>query len=123
MSVPSFMDGMTEKLLRRVLVFYAYPGSWSKPFGKSKRTPRAVRDSGRLAKAALKAQNVGAILCVTCDILDVALTELGRKCNIPDPRVTEIARGVNPTDEEFRDLVKELDKMYEDKFPKYLNFL
>lgn len=111
------MDDITERLLRRILLFYAYPGNWAKPIGKINRSPRAVVDSGRIARTALKANSTGTMLCVTCDILDVAITELGRKCNIPDPRMTEIARGASPTSEESSNLLKELDKYFDTKFP------
>jgi len=116
------MDDLTEKLLRRVLLFYAYPGSWAKPPGKYNRPPKAVVDSGRLARAALKASSVGAILCTTCDILGLALTELGRKCAILDPRMAEIARGETPTEEEADNLINKLDEIFEAKYPKHQDF-
>jgi hypothetical protein len=112
------MGEMTERLLRRVLSFYSYPGNWAKPFGKFNRPPRAVLDAGKLARAALKAKSVGAILCTTCDVIDMPLTKLGRQCGILDPRMAEIARGKDPSEEEFTKLVEELDKAYKAKFPR-----
>lgn len=109
------MDGM-EDLLRKVLIFYAYPGNWAKPFGKISRHPRAVVDSGRLAKAAIKAQTFGAMLCVVCDVLNIALTELGRKTGISDPRIGAIATGTEPTPEESDKLCKELDVLIKSRF-------
>jgi hypothetical protein len=116
------MDDMTKKLLRRVLIFYAYPGNWARPVGKINRPPKAVLDAGKLARTALRAKSVGAILCTTCDILDMALTELSRKCDIADPRMAEIARGKDPTNEECDKLITELDKIFETRFPKHSSF-
>jgi hypothetical protein len=116
------MDDMIEKLLRRVLLFYAYPGNWAKPFGRYGRSPKATLDSGRLARAALKADSIGAILCTTCDVLNIAMTELSRKCGISDPRMAEIARGKDPTEEEGEKLITELDKIFNNKYPKHQKF-
>jgi hypothetical protein len=95
----------SEYLLRLVLEWYSRPSNHfasrvqGGPYSGSARTAAAA-DGGRWAARALAAQDVGSLLLVACDILDVALTDLSRRAEIPMHAIQEIASGRHPTEPE-----------------------
>lgn len=91
-------EDLTEGfLLRIVLAWYADPGNWapngpSSPYAHLGRSGVAA-DFGRKARAVLTSKSVGDLLRVSCDVLDVPVTEVARRSRMSMARIAEIVSG------------------------------
>lgn len=88
-----------EGLLSAVLQWYADERSWvpgdGSLGGRGAKTPRAVADRGRIARAALSAESVGALLTVLCNAHEIPLTALARRARITNGRMFQIVSGLD----------------------------
>jgi len=98
-----------EFLLRKVLKWYANQNNWI--ISNKRRGSLAKRDSGRIAKIALKAKCTGGLLPVICDIASISMSDLGRRSKISPVRIAEITRGDTPTFEEAQSLYSTINSL------------
>lgn len=104
-----------EGLLTAILSWYANPVTWKSgnhpsPYS-SGASSKAIKDSGKIAKAAISADSIGKLILVLCDAHGIPLTALGRKSGISDTRTAEIARGSDISNDESFQLSLAISEM------------
>lgn len=94
------MSNLTkDNLLSLILSWYADHDNWVFNIqGKSK----ANIDGGRLARSAIDAKSVGALIVILCNSIDISISVIATKCNIPMPRMVSLIQKNDMTEDESK---------------------
>lgn len=68
-------------------------------------------DAGQKARAALSAQSIGELFRISCDILDIPITEVSRRSGVSMARIADIVSGSPFKGEESSALRTGVDSM------------